>query len=147
LDGSVAAFAAQDRFYLLSWAQDLSYYFPFLDPRDAVHPYELFYYIWRLSFAFGQLWADLSISYEELCHAPQPVLHQICAVSGIGDADIGVLQSLVVAGAATPRWQNYADDGWFSTIEDRCDAVLTRTFRRTLRGGKPAASASEKVVA
>src|SRR5262249_13175393 len=41
-DGAVSAFGPYDHFYLLNWARDLRYHFPFLDERTASHPYQLF---------------------------------------------------------------------------------------------------------
>ncbi len=55
---TVREFASHDRFYLLNWARDLSYDFPFLHPDNAEHPYELFYLLWRLSYVFGREHAD-----------------------------------------------------------------------------------------
>src|SRR5262249_9747687 len=62
LNASVADFASHDGFYLMAWARDLSYQFPFLDPRFAEHPYDLFYLIWRLSYAFGRRYCHASFS-------------------------------------------------------------------------------------
>ena len=42
LDVTVEQFIAHDHYYLLMWAADLAYHFPFLDPRHVSHPYDLF---------------------------------------------------------------------------------------------------------
>ena len=41
-DVSVAGFRNLDRYYLVAWARDLSFQFPFLDPRHETRPYRLF---------------------------------------------------------------------------------------------------------
>jgi hypothetical protein len=46
--GRVEDYVAADEFYLLRWCRDLRSQFPFLDERAVEHPYELFYYLWRL---------------------------------------------------------------------------------------------------
>src|SRR6185295_9584612 len=49
---TIADFAAHDHFYLRNWARDLKYHFPFLDEQHLDHPYEMFYYVWKLSYLF-----------------------------------------------------------------------------------------------
>ena len=52
-DTAMADFPACDHFYLGTWAEDLKYHFPFLDEKSNRHPYQVFYYIWKLSYLFG----------------------------------------------------------------------------------------------
>ena len=43
---TIADFRNHDGFYLLTWAADLKYRFPFLEQPETSHPYRLFYLIW-----------------------------------------------------------------------------------------------------
>jgi hypothetical protein len=124
----MAAFRAHDHFYLLAWAEDLSRHFPFLDPRHAEHPYELFYYLWRLSYDFGRAFAHASFGLETLCAAPHQEIERLMNVSEIESYDLDVLVRLVAP--VTPgKWRSYADAGWFEAHERRCEAVLSRLPR------------------
>ena len=69
-DGRMEDFRPSDHFYLLRWARDLKYHFPFLDEGGVRHPYELFYYIWKLSYLFGRVYCDYSLAFERLVSEP-----------------------------------------------------------------------------
>jgi hypothetical protein len=127
--GTVAEFESRDQFYLLSWARDLAAFFPFMDPRDAAHPYEVFYYIWRLSHAFGQRYCHVSFGYEALCQSPEVEIPRLMDAAGIpsGEYDMSLLQSLVHP-RGVGRWQSYADDSWFRRHEIRCEVELEKFF-------------------
>jgi hypothetical protein len=123
-DGSVQEFEAHDHFYLLAWARDLSYQFPFLDPRHAEHPYDLFYLIWKLSYLFGQRYSDASFSFEQLCQSPDTELHRFMRAANIDDYDMDALKKLIVPQKS--KWQQFADQHWFERREARCETILSR---------------------
>jgi Sulfotransferase family len=121
-DGTISDFEPQDHFYLLSWARDLSFHFPFLDPRTAKHPYELFYFIWTLSFWAGRQCAHASFAFETLCESPRQELTRLLQAAGIEEYDLELLSSLVIPQKS--KWAQYADQSWFESREARCDGVL-----------------------
>jgi hypothetical protein len=127
-ESSMAGFDAHDHFYLLAWARDLSYAFPFLDPRSAAHPYDLFYLIWKLSYLFGRRYAHASFSFESLCESPDTELPRLMQASSVEVYDMAALKGLIVPQKS--KWQRYADQQWFSEREARCEAVLSRFFGR-----------------
>jgi hypothetical protein len=122
-DASLADFPRFDRFYLRMWADDLKYHFPFLDERRVRHPYQLFYYIWKLSYIFGVKYCHLSIQFERLVDDPQGEISRLFRLLGVEYVDSQVLQSLVVR-PNMARWRTYADEVWFQEHEAYCDAVL-----------------------
>jgi len=73
-NGTMAQFAPHDKFYLRMWQKDLRYHFPFLDGESVAHPYQLFYYIWKLSYLFGRAFAHYSIAFEDLLKNPDEQL-------------------------------------------------------------------------
>jgi hypothetical protein len=121
---SATNFDAYDQFYLLPWARDLSYHFPFLDPRTADHPYDLFYYIWKLSYLFGRKYCHGSFCFETLCQSPDIELQRLMQVSSIRTYDLNELRKLVVPQKS--KWSQYADQSWFAEREGRCEVVLSR---------------------
>src|SRR5262249_33077428 len=76
-DARMADFARHDKFYLLMWATDLNYHFPFLDPARIGHPYQLFYYIWKLSYLFGRQYGHCSVAFEDLVRDPDLTLLEL----------------------------------------------------------------------
>ena len=125
--GTVEAFrASADHFYLMAWAADLAYWFPFLDERTTPHPYRLFYYIWRLSHAFGRRYAHASICYETLCAEPEAELARLMHAAGIAEFDRAALRSLIVPQKS--RWSQYAPAAWFEAHEAACESVLETYF-------------------
>ena len=122
-DGSVAAFEANDYFYLLAWARDLAYQFPFLDPRDADHPYDLFYLIWKLSYLFGRSYCHASFCFETLCANPIAELPRLMTTVGVHQDHLTALRSLVHP--PTSKWRLYADQEWFEQRESQCESVLS----------------------
>jgi hypothetical protein len=133
-DGSVQSFDPHDHFYLLAWARDLSYTFPFLDPRGAKHPYDLFYLIWKLSYLLGRRHADASFSFESLCDSPDVELPRLMRSAGIEVYELSVLKPLIVP--QKTKWHRYAAQDWFAAREAECEEVLARFFTST----KPAAA-------
>lgn len=120
----MADFAGHDHYYLRTWACDLKYHFPFLDEGQIVHPYQMFYYIWKLSYLFGRRYAHASLAYEDILRSPEKRLGELYATLGIGGADLGVLARLVEK-PRSGRWREYATEEWFREHESYCESVLT----------------------
>jgi Sulfotransferase family len=122
-DGTVSQFARYDGFYLLNWAKDLRYHFPFLDEQSVSHPYQLFYYIWKLSYLFGRKYAHYSFAYERLVENPEKEIAKLQAALEIPHHDLANLCALVDK-PAQGKWKKYADDAWFKRYETVCEKVL-----------------------
>ncbi|MGH6897062.1 MAG: sulfotransferase [Geminicoccaceae bacterium] len=120
-------FAQYDSFYTLPWARDLRVTFPFLEIDQDIHPYALHYYLWRLSFAFGQAYAHLSLSYEELTGDFAGTFKKLLSDLAIEGAELERLGQLN-RGPVAPRWPDYADDRWFGVIEAECERTLRIYF-------------------
>jgi hypothetical protein len=131
-DGAMADFAARDEFYLLSWARDLKYQFPFLDERNLSHPYQLFYYIWKLSFLYGRKYGHYSLCFEHLVDDPRTQLANLLQHLEVPRFDLDKLQGLIVK-PALGKWKEYADEEWFRTHESTCETVIEEFFSQTLR--------------
>ena len=123
---TLAEFAEHDGFYLLTWAADLKYRFPFLEPAAAGHPYRLFYLIWKLSFWYGAAYAHHSLSFEDLVARPEIELQRLFRTTAIDDPDITRLAALIEP--APSRWPRYASHEWFSAHEAACEDVLREFF-------------------
>jgi len=143
-DGTVADFRACDHFYLLLWAQDLKYHFPFLDERAAAaageHPYRLFYYIWKLSYLFGREHAHFSIGFEDLVADPRARLVEMFEAADVRGYDLDRLVALLVK-PDVGKWKEYADAAWFERHEAECERVLARflgTAEPAPRAARPA---------
>jgi hypothetical protein len=122
-ESSMADFGRHDHFYLRAWARDLKYHFPFLDEKLVEHPYQLFYYVWKLSYLFGRHYADHSLSYEKLADQPQATLEELLRAVRIPDADVGSLRGLIDSPKAE-KWKRYADEAWFQRHEAACEGVI-----------------------
>lgn len=116
-------FAAFDRFYTRPWASDLKYQFPFLDESLIEHPYELHYFLWKLSYLYGQKYSHCSIGFEELSLKPEKVLFELFEVCGISAAHIEPLLAIIKP-PPFGKWKEYADDAWFKKYESKCENVL-----------------------
>jgi hypothetical protein len=126
----VADFARHDHFYLRNWARDLKYHFPFLDEGLASHPYQLFYYVWKLSYLFGRRYAHYGLAFEDLTAAPEGCLEGLFGALGIQGASVARLAGLV-GQPRSGRWREYAPEGWFREQEAACERVLAEYFRGT----------------
>ena len=120
-------FDAYKLFYTLEFCRDLQAVFPFLDPNRARHPYDLAYYLWRLSYSLGVANADINIAYETLQSDFQATVESMMTQLKI-DADPAALVQLN-RGRDRMRWPDYAPADWFAEREAECDRVLDRFFR------------------
>ncbi len=116
----------EDRFYLNCWAKDLQSTFPFLNMKVTPHPYQRFYYLWKLSYLYGIKYASLSIQFEELIKSPKQVGAQILKESGI-TADLQAFTKVVVPSPIN-KWQQFADEQWFSQLEQECEQQISVFF-------------------
>lgn len=132
-DGPMTAFGPHDKFYLLTWAGDLTCHFPFLDENTVRHPYQLSYYIWKLSYLFGRQYAHYSLAFEDLVADPAATLVELFRVAGIPNCQPDKLVGLVDR-PALAKWKAYADHDWFSRHELECDNVLREFFRQDPAG-------------
>ncbi len=122
-DATMAEFPPYDRFYLRMWAEDLKYSFPFLAEKRNQHPYQLHYFIWKLSYLFGLKYCDHSIPFEAIRDDAHAQLRTLFQVVGAGPVDLEKLKAIVVEPMSV-RWREYADDAWFQAHEAHCEAVL-----------------------
>lgn len=127
LDCTLSDFARYDSFYALAWARDLRVLFPFLETSRDLRPYALHYYLWRLSFAFGQAHGHVSLSYEDLTTYFEDTFGRLLARLGIEGADLARL-ARINRGPVPARWPEYADDAWFGAIEAECERTLALYF-------------------
>jgi hypothetical protein len=129
-DGTVWEFRSRDGFYLLPWARDLRDHFPFLDERAVEHPYQLFYYIWKLSYLFGRRYADHSLSMEGLVTNPEAELLALFGVLKIDPEaqDLAKLRGLI-AKPEMGKWRKYAAEDWFVRHESACEETLADFFQ------------------
>ena len=117
----------EDYFYTLEWARDLRRVFPCVDPAQHEHAYAVHYLLWRLSFLFGQRYADVSIAYEDLLHDPAGTLGPVFARLGIDNSELARTGYAALIKAPAPEgWPQYADAGWFAAIESDCEHELAR---------------------
>lgn len=111
-----------DRFYQYMWVRDLCQHFPFLDEYRHRHQYYNFYFLWKLSYNFGRHYADFSVSMEELASNPEQQVGRMLDAIGWMRPNGGVDLSFVKP--AVSRWQDYADERWFDSVENECEALL-----------------------
>lgn len=121
----VREFGPLDGFYLLRWARDLRHAFPFLTLDEDAYAYELYYQVWKLSHLFGNVYADLSLRFEDLIADPQASIRKILDTAGMPEIDVTPLVPLV-SPVRIGRWRECASEEWFGEIEARVDAVFLR---------------------
>jgi hypothetical protein len=126
-DGQMSDFADDDGFYLLNWARDLKYRFPFLDEQSIEHPYQLHYFLWKLSYVYGRTYSDVSLGFEELTTNPERALFHLFETCGIEASHIEGLLPLIEP-PPSGKWKSYADDAWFKRHEENCEDVLASFF-------------------
>jgi hypothetical protein len=122
-DGSISSLPPFDRFYLRTWAEDLKYHFPFLEENRNRHPYQIHYYIWKLSYLFGVKYCDCSIQFEKLVDDTDAEIARLFRAVDADSVDARSLKALVVR-PRLGRWRDYADAAWFEAHEAHCEAVL-----------------------
>jgi hypothetical protein len=114
----------QDAFYLDSWCRDLAQHYPILDKRNTPHPYQRFYYLWKLSYLHGMKYSDHNLSFEQLTQQPEIEISQLYKVLDIPQENIEQLCSVIQA-PQPDQWKQYAEDSWFSQLEVECEQNLS----------------------
>ena len=114
-----------DGFYLDSWCNDLQKFFPFLSNKISPHPYQRFYYLWKLSFLYGQQFSDISISFENMTQEPEETLNQIFSTLNWQNNDWKPALS-VLKKTKLDKWKAYAEEEWFHDFEAQCEETLTQ---------------------
>jgi hypothetical protein len=122
-----ADFGPHDHYYLRNWARDLRYHFPFLEESGLRHPYQMFYYVWKLSYLFGRKYAHHSLAFEDLIADPDARIPALLDALDVRGYDLDQLKRLV-AQPGSSKWRAYADDAWFRDYEAECDRVLSEYF-------------------
>ncbi|MBK1631005.1 hypothetical protein CKO31_09680 [Thiohalocapsa halophila] len=117
----------EDYFYTLAWARDLRRVFPCLDPGQHDHAYAVHYLLWRLSYLFGQQYADVSIAYEDLVRDCAGTLRPVFERFGINGGQVSTdAYAPLLKPLAPERWPSYASAAWFEDIEAACEHELAR---------------------
>jgi hypothetical protein len=124
-DVTTAEFWRYDHFYLLCWARDLCFQFPFLDPRHEPHPYRLFYLLWRLSHHYGSAYAHASVAFEDLVAQPRTEIARLLDAAQWPDVDLDPLVALVKP-VRSGGWTTFAPATWFAEHEAACEQILAR---------------------
>lgn len=124
-DVTTAEFWRYDHFYLLLWARDLCFQFPFLDPRHEPHPYRLFYLLWRLSHHYGNAYAHASVAFEDLVAQPRTEIAKLLEAAHWPDVDLEPLVALVKP-VRSGGWTDFAPATWFADHEAACEQILAR---------------------
>lgn len=120
-------FAPHDKFYLRMWARDLKYHFPFLDETLNSHPYQLFYYIWKISYLFGRAFAHHSIAFEDILNDSGEQLKRLLKICRVERYNIDKLKSLIEK-PMLGKWKSYADETWFRDHESVCETTMAGFF-------------------
>jgi len=123
----------KDGFYLNSWCDDLAKHFPLLDKRTTQHPYQRFYYLWKLSYLYGNKGCDFSLGLEQLIQEPQNALKRLFTELKIDHCNLPKAES-VLQKPRLNKWPQYADNDWFEPLEQECEQNLT-IFLTSLRAG------------
>ena len=121
--GQIADFEPFDGYYLLRWCRDLKYMFPFLDPQSVTHPYELFYFVWKLSYLYGTSYAHCSLAFEQLVADPKEVLSRLLDQVHLMGVDLAPALAIIEP-PEMGKWKHYADAAWFQDIELKCEQTL-----------------------
>jgi hypothetical protein len=122
-----------DGFYLDPWCNDLAKFFPFLDKKITSHPYQRFYYLWKLSYLYGKNECDQSIAFEELTQEPEYVLKDLFKLLDIDNKWL-TKAAAVLDKPNLNKWKQYADNDWFEKLEQECEQNL-KTFINSLNTG------------
>ena len=119
----------KDSFYLDVWCEDLKTYFPFLDPKVTKHPYQRFYYIWKLSYIFGLKYSDMSFSYEDFTNNFDKLSSELAKLLDVPEPMLWSAHTVVNSGQLD-KWKKYADEEWFFQHEKICEQTLHDFLKR-----------------
>lgn len=91
--------------------------------HGVAHPYQPFYFLWRLSYLFGREYAHHSLTYEVLVGEPEPTISGLLQAVGVTGYDVGRRRALVNR-PVQGKWRQYVDDTWFKRHETFCENML-----------------------
>lgn len=111
-----------DAFYLDVWCKDLASTFPMLSKAVTPHPYQRFYYLWKLSWLWGKKYSDVSIKFENLVSSPKSELGNLTEKVGL-DCKIENLKH-IFSPPKFDTWTSFAASDWFSYHEEICERNL-----------------------
>jgi hypothetical protein len=114
----------RDAFYLDSWCRDLAQHYPILDKQNTPHPYQRFYYLWKLSYLHGMKYSDHNLSFEQLTQHPEVEIIKLNDLLDIQNKNIQQLCNVIQAPKAQ-QWKQYAEDSWFNRHEAQCEHNLS----------------------
>lgn len=114
----------KDAFYLDVWCKDLSQHYPLLSKVNTPHPYQRFYYLWKLSYLHGLAHSDHNLSFEQLTEEPEKQIKKLYDVLNILQTDVSELCEVIQAPPKN-QWQKYASNEWFEQHEKICEHNLT----------------------
>lgn len=126
-DVTTNEFWRYDHYYLLLWARDLAFQFPFLDPRHEPHPYRIFYLLWRLSHHYGTAYAHASIAFEDIVAQPRATIARLLEVAEWPAVNLDPLVDIVKP-VRSGGWVDFAPASWFANHEAACEDVLARAL-------------------
>ncbi|MEP0355640.1 sulfotransferase [Paraglaciecola sp.] len=120
----------QDAFYLDVWCKDLSQHYPILSKINTPHPYQRFYYLWKLSYLHGVAHSNHNLSFEQLTEDPEKQIKELYDVLNISKNGISELCGVIQAPPKN-QWQKYASNEWFEQHEEICENNLTLLLNGT----------------
>lgn len=126
-----------DAFYLDVWCKDLAQHYPVLDKRHTPHPYQRFYYLWKLSYLHGIKHADHNVSFEALTQQPKSEIEKLFTLLKLDGGNVDQLCEVIQAPKAD-QWKSYADDGWFNEHEAECEYNLSKLLSTQSKHGPQA---------
>ena len=126
-----------DPYRITTWSRDLIRQFPFLASPFIRHPYQRYYYLWKLSYLMGRQYADFSLAYEDLLSEPKKVIKKLLEFGQIDTrGNLEKCMRLVVK-RPTNVWREYQTDQWFTDLEQDCEKRLNSLGLNANFGKKP----------
>ncbi|MBD3308401.1 glycosyltransferase [candidate division KSB3 bacterium] len=137
--GDVEQNLETDPYLITTWSRDLCQQFPFLASPYIRHPYQRHYYLWKLSYLAGSQLADVSIAYEDLLTSPEQTITKIFQLLGLESQAYLDQCTAVVVQKPVGKWSAYQSATWFTSLEEECEAMLTRLGVNDQFGTQPLA--------
>lgn len=115
-----------DPYLITTWARDLCQQFPFLAGSCIRHAYQRHYYLWKLSYLAGSRLADMSVSYEDMLTFPEKTISSLLHAVGLDNRENLERGLAIIVQKPTDTWKQYRSPEWFLTLEQECEATLTK---------------------
>ncbi|MBI5944980.1 MAG: glycosyltransferase [Chloroflexi bacterium] len=113
-----------DPYRITTWSRDLIRQFPFLASPLIRHPYQRYYYLWKLSYLMGKHCADFSLAYEDLLFDPQKYIKQLLELGGLDTRENLVKCCKLIVKHPMNVWKEYQTESWFADLEQECENQL-----------------------